>query len=161
MPNFRKRLRLEGYDYSKPGHYFITILTAQYQWILSTIENDSVRLSPIGHVVEQNIVQLPTHYSQIDILNHVIMPNHVHVLISLTSTENIRQKPIFEVIGGLKASITAQCRKQGLLGSQQLLWANSFHERIVRDEIELANFSAYIDANPGRWREDKELVRKM
>lgn len=42
----RKRLRLEGYDYSKEGLYFITICTKDRKPVLSTIVGDDALIVP-------------------------------------------------------------------------------------------------------------------
>jgi REP element-mobilizing transposase RayT len=37
-----------------------------------------------------------------------------------------------------------------------VLWQRNYFERIIRDDRELANIWAYIDANPSNWEEDDE-----
>jgi len=36
------------------------------------------------------------------------------------------------------------------------VWQTSYHDRIVRDELELARIRAYIESNPTNWDEDRE-----
>ena len=83
----RKRLRLEEYDYSTPGAYFITICTHERRCILSDIiveadalDGPHVALSSAGRIVEKYI--LTTDYIPgIHVEKYVIMPNHVHMLL--------------------------------------------------------------------------------
>ena len=68
----RKRLRLESYDYSQPGSYFITICTRERnQEVLCSIEpavgaiiNRPPRISliPLGRIVDATIRAIPDHY---------------------------------------------------------------------------------------------------
>lgn len=38
------------------------------------------------------------------------------------------------------------------------VWQRNYYERVVRDEVELAQFRQYIRENPLRWMEDNEYV---
>ena len=86
----RKRIRLEGYDYSQEGAYFITICTKDRKPLLGetmVVGDDAhivpyVGLSFIGTVVRKYIDRIP------DIDKYVIMPNHVHLLIVIPMPEN-------------------------------------------------------------------------
>jgi hypothetical protein len=48
----RRSIRLEGYDYSQPGAYFITIVTFHRSCLFGAISDDKVVLNPIGRLVE-------------------------------------------------------------------------------------------------------------
>ena len=58
LPN-RKRLRLEQYDYSSPGAYFVTFCTKDRQCILSDI---TVGADALGgpHGTVSNCVEIPS-----------------------------------------------------------------------------------------------------
>ena len=68
----RKRLRLESYDYSQPGSYFITICTRERnQEVLCSIEPavgaiinrpPRISLTPLGRIVDATIRAIPDHY---------------------------------------------------------------------------------------------------
>ncbi len=79
----RKRIRLQGYDYSQAGTYFITISTANYKCILSKICDQQVTLLPIGSIVNKCLSEIKQYYPQIEVNQYVIMPNHLHVLLYL------------------------------------------------------------------------------
>jgi putative transposase len=38
------------------------------------------------------------------------------------------------------------------------VWQRDYYERVVRNEVELAQFHQYIRENPLRWMEDEEYV---
>ena len=81
----RKRLRLEGYDYTLPGAYFFTAVTHNRQPLFGEIVNDEMRLNSLGEVVQRAWEDLPNHYPHVRLGAFVIMPNHVHGIIVLSS----------------------------------------------------------------------------
>ena len=46
--HYRKSIRLINYDYSKIGHYYVTICTKDRKCILGEIENESILLNKTG-----------------------------------------------------------------------------------------------------------------
>ena len=85
----RRSTRLQGYDYSSPGVYFLTICTQQRKCILSRVvgtgvlDGPCVALLPYGEVADKYIRQLNDHYEDLSIDSYVIMPNHVHFLLHI------------------------------------------------------------------------------
>jgi putative transposase len=47
----RRSLRLNGFDYTQPGAYFITIVTSQREEIYGEISNGEMRLNQLGEIV--------------------------------------------------------------------------------------------------------------
>ena len=101
----RKHIRLPDYDYSTPGAYFVTICTENRRCTLSEITvgeglvPPETRLSQIGQCVEEQIQHLPHRYPTVEIEKYVIMPNHVHLLVTIREgTENFNtvQEGIFQ-----------------------------------------------------------------
>ena len=45
--------RLQGYDYSNPGYYFVTINTSNRENLFGHIKNRKMNLSPIGLIVKE------------------------------------------------------------------------------------------------------------
>ena len=89
----RKSTRLKGYDYSSPGAYFITICVKGRKQLLSKIivggdahiapKNE---LSEYGRVCDKYIKNINNKYENVSVDKYVIMPNHIHLLISLNGT---------------------------------------------------------------------------
>jgi len=79
----RKRNRLPGYDYSQYGSYFITICTHDHKNRFWT-DLQSLELSDAGMIVETAIHQIPQFYPNVILDHYVVMPNHVHILLTLT-----------------------------------------------------------------------------
>jgi len=85
---YRKQNRLQNYDYSQYGAYFITICTKNREPFLSTITvpqnktaGPNVILTPFGQIVENHINMIPTKYPNTKIDAYVIMPDHVHMIL--------------------------------------------------------------------------------
>jgi REP element-mobilizing transposase RayT len=45
------------------------------------------------------------------------------------------------------------------LGAGQI-WQRNYYEHIIRNEREMEDIWKYIEANPSRWKNDREKVRK-
>ena len=72
-----------------------------------------------------------------------IMPNHVHVLV-----RPVGENTLSEILHSWK-SFTAK-KINAVLGREGEVWQNESFDNIVRDEVALAKFSAYIRENPGK-----------
>ncbi len=85
----RKQIRLPEYSYSAPGAYFVTICTQDRKCILSHIAvgeglaPPETRVTVIGKCVEEQIHALPQRYPSVTIDKHVIMPNHIHLIVTI------------------------------------------------------------------------------
>ena len=158
----RKVTRLKEWDYSTPGAYFLTICTAEKRCILSRIPivgeglaPPAVELSEIGKIVEEQILDLPRRFPSVSLDKYVIMPNHVHLLISLTGGEasgGASPSPTaVDVVRAMKSISARQCRARfGIYP----LWQRSFHDHVIRGEKDYLEIWQYIDNNPARWAED-------
>ena len=84
----RKRNRLENWDYSSNGAYFITICTFQRETILGRVVGaihespaSGIELTRIGKIVRDTVETLPQKFPEIRLEKYVVMPNHVHLLL--------------------------------------------------------------------------------
>lgn len=78
--------RLQAYDYSSPGWYFVTICTKDHVLCLSTVADGSVTLTPIGEIIKEEWTRTPIVRPNIELDSWVIMPNHVHGIIVITDS---------------------------------------------------------------------------
>ena len=138
----RKNPRLEGFDYSRSGMYFITICTLGKEHILCRIfpaklgsmEPKIEMLNP-GVVAEEYVRKIP------GIDRYVIMPNHIHLLI-----QNGKNRNISRIIQFFKANVT---RKLG-----RSIFQDRFYDHIIRDEKDYLIKAKYIEDNPAKWADD-------
>lgn len=85
---FKNKYRIEPnrwqfWDYSVPASYFITICTANRKCILGNIKNGKMILSECGKIVETEIRKIPQYHKRALLDVSVIMPNHIHCIITL------------------------------------------------------------------------------
>lgn len=80
----RTSMRYPGYDYSLPGHYFITICVQDRECLFGEIENDEMKLSEIGKIALKKWFEIPLHFKHVILDEFMVMPNHVHGIIEIT-----------------------------------------------------------------------------
>lgn len=163
----RKKIRLEGYDYSSSGAYFVTMCTYNREQTLGDIYVGqglcSCRLSQIGRIVQEEIRNITARYVGVKIDKYIIMPNHVHFIFLLERQGQSRQEQsrqeqspcptIGDVICAIKSISTRNAnRKENKIGRK--IWQFRFHDHIIRNEQEYQKIWQYIDENPLKWNED-------
>jgi REP element-mobilizing transposase RayT len=79
----RRSIRLQGYDYTAAGAYFITICTHQRQCLFGEIIDGVMQLNATGLCVEACWRSLPRHFETLELDAFVIMPNHLHGILLL------------------------------------------------------------------------------
>ena len=84
----RTTFRLQQYDYSKCGAYFVTICTYKGETIFGRIVKDEIRLSEGGQIVQSTWESLPIRYLNTQTDAFIVMPNHIHGIILIVE-ENV------------------------------------------------------------------------
>lgn len=90
----RKNNRLQDFDYSQNGAYFVTICTKDKVHLFGEIVGGGVldapqmRLSKYGVIVDNQIKEINDTYTYLNIDKYVIMPNHVHFMITICNDYN-------------------------------------------------------------------------
>jgi len=146
--------RLQNFDYSSARIYFVTINCHDNLHLLGEIEQEgeenNFKPSIIGFAAATCINDIPNYYPGVEVLDYVVMPNHVHILISLLESEgNIN---LSKIIGALKSIVS---RKAQLNFPEIKLWKKSFSDHIIRNECDYLTHGEYIQANVQRWRKDE------
>ena len=145
----RKHIRIEDYDYSTPGAYFITVCTANREKIFwKSVGADIIRpqnmpLSPIGKIVEQGILQMADHYENVTVDKYCVMPDHVHLILRIETDIDgrmISAPTVSTVIGSLKRWISKQVGKP--------IWQKSFYDHAIRNQQDYDEIWEYIEHNP-------------
>ena len=96
----RKTIRLQNYDYSQNGAYFVTICTAHKRPLFGVVRRGDpcgrppvpvyAELSEIGRIVESYLTEIPSHYPDVHLASYVIMPDHIHMILVRTKTQSQR-----------------------------------------------------------------------
>jgi REP element-mobilizing transposase RayT len=176
----RKSVRGKKYDCSRPGKYFITICTHNYECILGEILNEEMRLNDAGNIAEKCWKEIPNHFQNVKLDEFVVMPNHVHGIAVLNesvgieyiqpNTKNINAgiqnleplqntyqhiipKSLGSIIRSYKAAVAHECKKND---HPDFRWQRSFYEHIIRNDRELHNIRNYITNNVLQWTFDKD-----
>lgn len=159
-PN-RKSTRLGVHDYSEPGAYFVTICTKDKQKILCDIvgggahDAPQIRLTAIGNIVDKYI-RSTNNISFVTVDKYVIMPNHVHLLLTIHSANGTSKAPsptqsrpnqvLPHAIATLKRFVNRDVGYN--------VWQRSFHDHVVRGEQDYRDIWQYVEENPYKWQED-------
>ena len=85
----RRSIRLKGYDYSKAGLYFITICSQNRKHLFGKIDNDIMILNEAGNMIEKLWEEISNDFQNVNLCEYVIMPNHIHGIIQITSVGNV------------------------------------------------------------------------
>ena len=171
----RKEIRLKGYNYSRNGVYFVTICVKDKKKLLGEIDNvvniaidkAVVRLSKIGQEVQRGIEKIGEIYQGVEVEKYVVMPNHVHLLLTLHGEKferNNRKGKIVKVgcdsfTNKQLATIIRSFKLETTRIYGQQFWQRSYYDHVVRDERDYVNVWQYIEYNPQRWVVDKYYAR--
>lgn len=79
----RQSIRLRQYDYAQSGAYFVTICTQERACLFGVIEEDNMHLNDAGRMVQAVWTDLPNRYPGVEIDAFIVMPNHVHGIVSI------------------------------------------------------------------------------
>jgi putative transposase len=169
----RRSLRLQEYDYSQEGAYFVTICTHKK---MSLFEKE-----PISAIVEKCWLEIPSHFPNVQLDEWVIMPNHMHGILIITdkckdatyfttSISNVRRgdpmgrpyiRPhgpapdsIGTIIGQFKSIVTKRINKLRQTPGVRLSQRN-YYEHVIHNETDLNDIRQYILDNPVKWDMDE------
>ena len=97
----RQTIRLQGFDYSQEGSYFITICSQGHQPLFGEIIMEEMVKNQIGKIVNDHWFQLPGRFNGIQLGAFVVMPNHIHGIISIEKSTS--GQTIGKMIGAYKS----------------------------------------------------------
>lgn len=165
----RRSIRLQGYDYTQPGKYFITICTQGHVCLFGDVVNGEMRLNGCGRIARDEWLKTADLRQRVQLDAFIVMPNHIHGIIVLTDDgrrETLFRTPTTEQFGKptsdsiptivrlFKSSVTTRINK--LLGTPGTsVWQRNYYEHIVRDDGSLNRIRQYIENNPARWSTDR------
>ncbi len=165
----RKKIRANFHDYSG-GLYFVTICTQDKHHYFGKITNGVMRYSSIGRYCKQQLEQIEKHYPQVEIPLFVVMPNHLHAIVCVNSTNQIfkqrtgnvatrphepcgptKRSALSVVIGGVKRAVTIFAK----LNNLEFGWQYRYHDHIIRGVKDGNIIAEYIENNVARWNNDR------
>jgi len=170
----RQSIRLQGYDYSRSGIYFVTINIIDRNnkpGFLGKIVDGAMLLNELGKIVEEVWREIPNHFKGVELDAFIIMPDHMHGLIIINETEELSNNPdnliyqnrgvvsqelalkkrsLGSIVGSFKAEVSRRINRK-LKTERASIWQRNFYERIIRDDKELEAVRCYIENNPANW----------
>ena len=138
----RKPNRLENYDYSQNGAYFITICVKDRKPILSKIVGDYAHIVPqkYGKIFEKYIRNVP------EIEKYVIMPDHVHLIIRINNGTMWASSPTRNVATIVRSLKTLTTKEIG-----EPIFQRSYYDHIIRNQDDYNEKWDYIENNPQKY----------
>lgn len=96
MANYRQQrrpTRAPGFDYREPRAYFVTICEHQRVHRFGTIVDREMQRNAAGDMLLATWLSLADKYSSATFDAFVIMPNHVHGIVTLNAPEFVGEAP--------------------------------------------------------------------
>jgi putative transposase len=175
----RKSIRLQGYDYSQEGCYFVTIVTHGRERLFGDITNGKMVLSKSGKIVENEWIKTPFIRHEIQLGEFAIMPNHFHAIVYIDSPDveipfvvgayghtplqefkspfRSPSRTLGALVRGFKGSVTQLINlSRGTPGVS--VWQRNYYNHIIGTEKEYENTTRYIYDNPMNWLKDEEYL---
>jgi len=169
--------RAKWWDYRSSAPYFITICTKNMKHLFGIIKDGEMHLNQLGTFAHNCFEEIPDHFPFAQIINFVIMPNHVHGLIQIhKSVESIdpelnpdpdatyrsvkdeskaiispKKGSLASIVRSYKSAVTKYANENNI----PFGWQGRFHDHIVRNDGQLKRISEYISNNPKQWDKDK------
>jgi len=153
----RKSIRYKNFDYSQCGSYFLTICTRNREnlfWDMQKvyqtkqtndlehkINSEFLPLNYMGKIIEKNLMVWQNTYDNVVIDNFVIMPNHIHLIITIYDGKCGNNKPVLSrMVAQFKSRVTKEIGES--------IWQKSYFDHIIVNEKDFDNCFDYIESNP-------------
>jgi putative transposase len=86
----RRSIRLKGYDYSRPGAYFVTMVSHLRECLFGYVADDRVVLNTFGEIVADEWQRSGDIRKNMEFDVVVVMPNHVHGIVHIVNCRGDR-----------------------------------------------------------------------
>ncbi len=166
----RKTPRAQWFNYNE-STYFITICTKDMRHYFGEIDDSCMYLSPLGSFLSDELSYPHRHHEHIDIPLFVVMPNHMHAIVTVGTravsetqpkkTSDIPPEPadmarhvptlLGSYIASLKSAVTRFAHRNNI----PFAWQPRYHDHIIRGFDDLNKIGEYIENNVARWSSDR------
>ena len=164
----RRSIRLDGYDYTQAGAYFITICTYERECLFGNVVEGNMQPNDLGRIVADEWVKTADIRPEIGLDAWVVMPNHFHgIVVMINGRGTARRAPTTEQFGKpVAGSIPTIIRSFKSAATKRInefrhtpgmpVWQRNYFEHIIRNKTALAKIREYIINNPQQWELDRE-----
>jgi putative transposase len=164
----RRSIRMQGYDYSAPGAYFITMCTHHREHLFGNIVLGEMHLNQMGTGAKNIWLHLTDDFPWIMLDTFVFMPDHFHAIFWIRDSGPLPRrnpggkwdlplqtpcgtsKTVGSVVRGFKIRVTQWARMNN---TTMVVWHRNYHERVIRNDLALNRIRRYILENPVHWNE--------
>jgi len=160
------RKRLRDYDYNRPGYYFVTFCIENMVEVFGEVVAGEMQLNEYGEIAEKYWQMIPQIYANVELLDYVIMPNHIHAIIHIlysNETEKVdvnlpgkdgHYGQVSKIIKGFKDAVTTKIRER--FDDNEFTWERSFHDSIIwyPESADLLRIKMYIKNNPKKYNSE-------
>ena len=162
----RHSVRLQGYDYSQSGAYFVTICAYNRECLFGEIVGNDIRLNDYGVIAKDEWIKSSEIRKEIKLDEFVVMSNHIHGIVWINNPvgangrsplhrTNMGSKTLSSFVAGYKSTVTKQIN--GLRRFPGVpVWQRNYYEHVIRGDTELNRIRQYIMENPLKWDTDSE-----
>jgi len=150
----RHSIRLQGYDYTQAGAYFVTIVTWHRECLFGEIIKGRMRLNEVGQIVAWEWSNLARRLPYVELGTSMVMPNHfhgilfIHETVGATRLNKTRNQPKYPegsplprgpqaaslgaFIARFKSNVTKRIWKIPEFKDTPI-WQRNYYEHIIRD----------------------------
>jgi len=179
-----KSARLKNWDYSWNAMYFVTICTQDREFYFGVIVKGEMILSTIGEIAQKYWEEIPKHFPFVELNEFVVMPNHIHGIITIINDSDIGNDNIGrDAINRVSTVNRVSTERGGITGMKNPMlsnnlskiirwykgrvsfesrkihadfrWQARFHDHIIRNDESFQKIRGYIINNPLKWTDDK------
>ncbi len=173
-----KTARADWIDYNN-GDFFVTICTKNRSHYFGHIDNGEIYLTSIGLYTLEAIQNIQKHNPYCEVLGFVIMPNHIHLILSITDIREMHKNKVAptQVETQYIASLQFQSQMRIISKQRSLLartianfksavtryasaqkiefgWQSRYHDAFIRNQAMMNQIADYVDNNVVRWATD-------
>lgn len=142
----RNPLRLPEFPYTQAAYYFVTVCCKGKAPLFGRIVGNgldrsaAVCLSRCGEIADADLRALPQHFSGVQVLKYVIMPDHLHLILALDG----QSASVPQILASYKSGVSRKCGRP--------VWQKSYYDHVIRGRKDFEEICRYIDNNPQkRW----------
>jgi putative transposase len=168
LMNLRRSIRLNGFDYSQPNAYFVTLCSFRHKSIFGVVKDEEMKPALLGEIAVSCWIEIPDHFPDVELPDFVVMPNHIHGIINIVGARHAvpggggseefgkpRRSSLPTIIRSYKSAVTKRAHIM-LATDTETVWQRNYYEHVIRDEEELIAIADYIKCNPALWKLDRE-----
>ena len=169
----RRSIRLPGYDYSRAGAYYVTLVTYRRDCLFGEVVNEEMILNDFGKIADEYWHAIPEHFPFMELGAYVVMPNHAHGIMVIHNGESpsnvgathasplrihnshprgASPRSLGAIVGSFKSAVTKRIgRELNATG----IWQRNYYEHIIRNEESLCRIRQYVYNNAITWQHDQ------